>query len=119
MKIIVPLEISQERIEDLLCCAFEGGIGYWAQVREEGGTGTYLHEKALSDAGFVTLEDSTGEGWPSQVAAHLTRETIIVGLQVMAAKYPKHFADFMEENEDAETGDVLAQCALFGEVVFG
>jgi len=41
------------------------------------------------------------------------------GLQVMAEEYPRHFADFMSENEDAETADVWLQCCLFGEVVYG
>ena len=37
----------------------------------------------------------------------------------MAKKFPKCFADFLTENDDAETADVLLQCALFGEVRYG
>src|SRR4051794_10292331 len=31
------------------------------------------------------------------------------GLQLMAEKYPHHYADFMAENDDATTGDVFLQ----------
>jgi len=37
----------------------------------------------------------------------------------MAEKYPRHFHNFLEENDDAETGDVFIQCCLFGEIVYG
>ena len=37
----------------------------------------------------------------------------------MAETHPRHFADFLAGNEDATTGDVLLQLAVFGELVFG
>jgi hypothetical protein len=45
--------------------------------------------------------------------------TIRNGLQVMADKYPNHWHDFINDNEDATTGDVFLQCCLYGEVIFG
>jgi hypothetical protein len=37
------------------------------------------------------------------------------GLQLMAEKYPHHYADFMAENDDATTGDVFLQlCSVRG-----
>ena len=45
--------------------------------------------------------------------------TMKQGIQIMADKYPEHFANVINENDDAETGDVFLQCCLFGEVVFG
>jgi hypothetical protein len=41
------------------------------------------------------------------------------GLQVMADKYPKHFADFMSEEDDCVTADVFLQCCLFGDIIYG
>jgi hypothetical protein len=41
------------------------------------------------------------------------------GLEIMATKYARHFADLVSENDDADTHDVFLQCALFGEVVYG
>jgi len=37
----------------------------------------------------------------------------------MASEAPRHFADFIAENDDAETADVFLQCCLFGRIVFG
>ncbi len=45
--------------------------------------------------------------------------TIRLGLQTMADKYPNHWHDFINDNEDATTGDVFLQCCLYGEVIFG
>ena len=41
-------------------------------------------------------------------------------MKVMHEKYTRHYADMVSEcNADATTGDVLVQCALFGEIVYG
>jgi hypothetical protein len=45
--------------------------------------------------------------------------TIRHGLQVMANQYPRHWNNFINDNEDADTGDVFLQCCLWGEVVLG
>ena len=55
---------------------------------------------------------------PSPVVA-LDRAALERGLALMSTEQPGHFADFVSGNEDAETGDVLLQLALLGEVVFG
>jgi hypothetical protein len=44
---------------------------------------------------------------------------MVRGLQLMADKYPNHFADFMQENDDATTSDVFLQLSVFGELIFG
>ena len=111
--------ITQERLEDLLCCAFEGGIGYWAMIKyvEPVAGADYAHQFPAR-GGHLILADSTGEGWP-ECDPTLDGKAVREGLQTMADKYPKHMADFMAENDDAITGDVFVQCCIFGEVVFG
>ena len=37
----------------------------------------------------------------------------------MKKEYPSHYADLVEENDDAETGDIWLQLAVFGEVIYG
>lgn len=49
----------------------------------------------------------------------LTRKKLLKGLGVMAQKYPRHYGNWLAGQDDAETGDVFIQCALFGEIVFG
>lgn len=41
------------------------------------------------------------------------------GLQVMATECPRHFANLVNEDDDAETADVFVQCCVFGEVIYG
>lgn len=121
-----------ERLRDLLCCAFEGGSNYWYMIEEfhmppslkdvpsdqvfrhldyptrEGG---YL---VVSDAGLV---DEIGESSVKKTKIDLLR--LKEALQLMAVKYPRHFSDFMQGNDDAITGDVFLQLAVFGDVVYG
>ena len=49
----------------------------------------------------------------------LDLEAIGDGLNVMAAHYPRHFADFLNETSDVITADVFLQCCLFGELIYG
>lgn len=41
------------------------------------------------------------------------------GLAILSLDYPRVYADWIKENDDALTGDALVQCALLGEVVYG
>jgi hypothetical protein len=128
-KIITETNIPSERVADLLCCAFEGGINYWATVKEKRSPLEFnfrymadLFEKPcsytdypLNRGGLLMVGDIEGD----MPDALLDLGTIRNGLQVMAYKYPKHWHDFINDNEDATTGDVFLQCCLYGEVVFG
>jgi hypothetical protein len=49
----------------------------------------------------------------------LDRAAIDRGLAIMAEKYPRHFGDFIADNEDSITGDVFIQCCLLGDVIYG
>jgi len=42
-----------------------------------------------------------------------------LGITEMATKFPKHFLDVMQDNCDAETGDVFIQCCVFGDLIYG
>jgi hypothetical protein len=37
----------------------------------------------------------------------------------MSEKFPEHWADFINENDDAITGDIFVQCCVFGDTVYG
>lgn len=123
--VTVPLQVPVERIKDLLTSAFEGGSNYWVEVAERIGEAKNNKDAPfLSDAPFVKdgylkikedeSESDTKGGW-----FNIDPKTIAEGLKVMAQKYPKAWADFMNENDDAETGDIFLQCICFGEVIYG
>jgi len=133
ISIEVTQKVDLQRIEDLLCGAFEGGSNYWYQIED------YTMPKELTFKGdcldllcegedpmntFRFLTYPLNEGGEvlisSEEGTHsLNLKAIKKGLQFMAKKYPRHFNDFMQENDDACTSDVFLQCCLFGEVIFG
>ena len=124
----MPNEVSEDRVKELLCLAIEGGILSWACIE------SYSYAPGLTaddfrDGGKFNLDSyhpaeiiplvegcavnfcdigNEKEKWS------LTREKIIKGLAIMNEKYPKHYSDFINENDDPTTGDVFVQCCLFG-----
>jgi hypothetical protein len=127
--VTVTTTITAQRISDLLCSAFEGGSNYWYTIKEYHAPAK-LEFRSSPDVIFRHLDYPLNEGGgltigdiedPENVFIRpvLNRESIALGLQIMADKYPKHFGDFTAENDDAETGDVFLQCCLMGEIVYG
>jgi hypothetical protein len=134
---VVAPGITRQRMFDLICCGFEGGVGYWCQIMDYENPDqikvTYKHnELPLTEKGAVLcqeFEDGYGgqddEGyWLGEdgnrlEVLKLDQAAYKRGLEIMSEKYPRHFRNFLDENEDAETGDVFVQCALLGEIVYG
>lgn len=115
--------ISDQRIKDLLTNAFEGGSNYWYRIkrcepRDNKTTADYEFWQLdiPLDGGAVFIE-VPGEGDNKEY--RLDRAAIERAIALMPAQYPHHWADFLTENEDATTGDVFLQLALFGEVIYG
>ncbi len=129
-----PISIPTERIAGTVVSAIEGGITYWCRAMErvEGDPGFAIAELSAAldfgtkyptyavaghGYGLRLLEDKEGDG--PDVWHELNRANLEAALSLMATKYPHHFADILNENDDATTGDVLVQLALFGELVYG
>ena len=55
---------------------------------------------------------------PASDVFRLDLKSIGRGLDDLATKYPRHFADLVNENTDAITANVLLQCCLFGELIY-
>ena len=75
-------------------------------------------EKALTEEG-VEIQDMEGGDDINPKIYVLNLKKIKRGLTIMAKKYPKHFADFLKDDADGDTGDVFLQCCVFGEVIYG
>jgi hypothetical protein len=128
----VTVEVSKDQVAGLLCCAFEGGSNYWYLIDNDRcvkppevdpelqkSWGDFFHIAwPLSEGGSLDIVDRE---LPDEEQEHWTLnwEACKRGLEVMARKYPRHFADFVGENDDAITGDVFLQCCLFGKLVYG
>ena len=130
----IETQITDEQLRSLLTNAFEGGSNYWYRDAEpvfaEGVTKDDVKEggKLQPPEGYYHWIEllPTIPGCAVKVRVQeqrgyhlLDRAALERGAQVMAEKYPKHFADWMSENDDADTGDVFLQCCLFGDLVFG
>ena len=116
--------IPYTRVSDLLVGAFEGGCNYWMETADavKPTEITYQHEPGhtwprydypLNEGGAVDCVDDEGNHHRLDLPA------IKKGLQLMAEKQPKDFADFMDGNDDASTSDVFVQLCLFGDVIYG
>ncbi len=129
----MTLEIATGKIAGIVCCALEGGTGYWAKIEvvpgdakppapgSWGDTFPDAHEFkhiwcALTPGAHIKVWDAES---PDELLGTLDLEACMRGLALMQAKYPKHFADFLDETDDATTGDVFMQCAVLGEVTYG
>jgi hypothetical protein len=126
ISLMVPYHVTVERVKDLLTCAFEGGSGYWIEETERVGEAKdrkqapFLCDCPFVKDGYLKIKEDGTEakhgmgGW-----FNIDLETIKTGLAVFAQKYPKDFADFVNENDDAGTGDTFLQCVCFGEAIYG
>ena len=46
-------------------------------------------------------------------------DMILEGSKVFADDFPRHFQDFVSDNDDAVTADVWLQCVCLGDVCYG
>lgn len=133
MKNMKSVELSREEIKGLLCCAFEGGTSYWCAVDgaewpdgrpeatyADGGSSQgedYWHWSQLLpiDGGAVKVV-LLGD---ADKTYRLDGAAIARGSALLAERHPQHFADAINGNADATTGDAFIQLCLFGELIFG
>ena len=65
-------------------------------------------------------EDFDGNGkFPESAKHRITMDNVQKGLEMMQEQYPRHYADLVEGNDDAITGDVWLQLAVFGDIIYG
>jgi hypothetical protein len=123
-KVTTVMNVPDQRIEDLLDTAFEGGSNYWYIIKkfnyppgqDKKSLGIeFAYLQLPLRGGSLTVGDIEGD-MPDKI---LDRAAIVKGLKLLSEKYPKHYADFLSENEDAITGDVFLQLAVYGDVIFG
>ena len=116
IELTLKFKLSEGTFHDQITSAIEGGSNYWARVdvgKHEPGWRNYFTAKftveEISDEKAGAIQGRTYE---------LTLDKLKAGLHILADKYPHHFKDVIQETGDATTGDVLVQCALFGEIVY-
>jgi len=121
--VTVPTDVSLARVQNLLCGAWEGGSNDWytelhyvvdlPELAPKDGFSRF-HVVPTLPGGVVGYKD----GHEDQ-SYTLCLEKIQKGLTILAEKYPHHWANFINDNDDAGTSDAFLQCCTFGDIIYG
>lgn len=107
------IEVNDTRLSDIFTTAIEGGINYWAEVREYKWD---VMPVTTFHAQIVELDDGA-----TPLTIDIT--TITKGLSLYAERYGlgllQGVVDEDDGDFDAGDADVIVQLGLFGEVVYG
>jgi hypothetical protein len=129
--VVGGIAVTVERVMDLVVSALEGGSNYWYYITEscdpideskvpEGEWNSI--ERCVWGGGYLKICDKEAyfNKEPNLKTWLLNEDALKKGLELMVTKeYIKHFADFVQENEDANTADIFLQLCLFGEIIYG
>ena len=113
IEIRAKVRIPNEKIQDLIITALEGGCRYWASYKfPENWKEKYqsYEQIPLKDGEIAVYDVETDE-----LLGYLNTATVKVGLQLMADRKDlkgkvvpaRHFKNLATDNEDEETADVL------------
>lgn len=121
--------LSLQKVSDALCSALNDGLNCWCRIsgvlapsiwefesNPKSESGHYTQDYPLNPGGALLIvdEESDDDG-----VLTLDWNALQKGLTVMAERYPKTFSNIITGNADANTGDMLLQCSLFGKVIYG
>ena len=125
----VNINVPDDRIRDMLIGAFEGGLNYWIDsvkaVVPEGShkhilerftkeTPDYppLYLTPFVDGCSIAIVEQDPQA-PAKAPNPINMTTMHTALLMMAAKYPRHFADLLSENDDAIDGGCVSAIVRF------
>ena len=129
-----PLNVTEDRVRDLIVSAFEGGSNYWIEsITTKIGDGLVYED--FKEGGRFAVD---GEYFPGHILVPfhpkcsleiknqdeeksftLNVDSMKRGLDLMAKNHANHWSNFVTEDDDADTADVFLQLCLFGEIVYG
>lgn len=125
----VVFPVPTELIWNAFVGAFEGGSTYWLHEANliEGTKHTrtdlvWWGEEIVFANPFkieIIYDLENDDGGNGNGNKTIDNSDILIGLCVMAVKYPRHFADLVSENDDSITHDVFMQCVVLGDIIYG
>ncbi len=115
VNVTTPVVVPLDRVAYTLCAALEGGSTYWCDrlVVDDYLGYEWAHEAIAAGTPFRIFHNDEED----KIDNSLSR--IAVALTLLAERHPKHFSDLVNENEDADTGDVFFQMLCFAGIVYG
>jgi hypothetical protein len=115
--------MNNERRFDLLVGALEGGSNYWYYLPNNNEWSEFTGEslvdaiwKSVLAGNAITINDAEE---PEETIGKLSMMKILEGEEKMKAEQPRHWANLVNEEDDAETADVWFQYCCLGEIVYG
>ena len=120
---IKEFELEEQDIIDLIDMAIEGGIGYWCCLGNDTPEWDAIREeypdaciderlyRILEKGGSVILIDEEEDE-----KHELTMQDLLNGIQNAIIK---GYWDGDIDSADAESGDAVFQCAIFGDLIYG
>lgn len=131
MDIEVTVKVSTQRISDMFVGMIEGnfmtrswvqGIGVSDEQDEKFPNWWYATPEFFEQPDYkieITYADGKKREGIFNRKMIITPKKVKAGLQLMAKKFPRHFSDMIEEKDDNITQDVLLQCIVLKDIVFG
>lgn len=120
----IQLELTESMLENLLVTAFEGGCNYWAELGQVSRAGfdpnldwyQNIVKSLMNKPGYkIEIYDVENEG---ELLGELSYESLRKNLPSLGNYFNEMIA-LRDEEFDAETCDILFQCLVMGEVIFG
>lgn len=124
-----PQLIPDDRREDMLTGAIEGGSNYWYYLSDNMCDRILEATPELDKHPFVARMWAYLKTGKKIVIRDIEDKSEILGkLSIadmserefkMAKEHPEHFSNILTENDDAETADVWLQYVLMNSIVYG
>jgi len=97
----------------------EKGLFDDCECREDKWAKALLEGKGVVVYDCYALDEAETEEEKAEARHEITIDDVEIGLGLMRALYPRHYADLMEENDDLITGDIFLQLTVFRDVIYG
>lgn len=118
MFVTTKIEVKSYQLACAFVGCFESGASEWlglANAPKCGEDKTY-DENFAFEIHYTGDDDEEGDFNSKMV---IDNEKVEAGLKIMAEKHSEHFSALIKDEDDAITHDVLLQCIVFGDVIYG
>ncbi len=124
----ISIPVPMDKIHGAIVSAFEGGANYWLHEQDllegfrkpDSNLVWWGHEEVFKQPfkAQIRFEDPTKEEGNREGVRVITNADLQRGLELMATKAPRHFADLLSDQADQVTGDVLLQMIALEDIVY-
>lgn len=118
--------ITLGRADDMLSGAIDGASSYWAEIHDIQKPKDFVRNPDV----HYTMLDYVYQGGSIDVYERndweepeflgiINIQSIADGIHTMLTRFPFHYGNMLNNNDDATTHDVFMQLAVMGDIVYG